>query len=57
MRRLVPSLVVLIMLTLVGMLTVGRENDFGFACFLVFCAALLCLAAIGVTTVTRRSRS
>ena len=45
------------LLTLVLMRTVGHENSFGFACFLVFVAAAAALAVLGVRALAQRRRT
>jgi hypothetical protein len=39
------------------MLTIGKENDFGFACFLVNCATILALAILGVRALVERRQA
>jgi hypothetical protein len=57
MRRVVAGLAVVFVVTMIGMLTVGKENNFGFACFLVNCATILGLAVIGVRALLDRRRA
>lgn len=57
MRSAVGGLLLLVAATLALQLTVGRDNDFGFACFILFCLGVLGLAGIGVKTLLERSRS
>jgi len=55
--RAAAGLAALMLLTLVLMLTVGHENNFGFACFLVFVAAAVSLAVLGVRALAQRRRT
>ena len=55
--RAAAGLAALMLLTLVLMLTVGHENSFGFACFLVFVAAAAALAVLGVRALAQRRRT
>jgi hypothetical protein len=57
MRRVVAGLAVLFVLTVIGMLTIGKENNFGFACFLVSCATILGLGILGVRALIDRRRA
>jgi hypothetical protein len=57
MSRVVPGLAVLFVLTMVGMLTIGKENNFGFACFLVNCTTVLGFAVLGVRALIDRRRA
>jgi hypothetical protein len=57
MRRVVAGLAVLFVLTVIGMLTIGKENNFGFACFLVNCATILGLGILGVRALIDRRRA
>jgi hypothetical protein len=56
-KGLAVALGLLTALTLVLQLTVGKENDFGFACFIVFCVAILALVGVGVKALVDRRRS
>jgi hypothetical protein len=47
----------IVILTLILQLTVGKDNNFGFACFIVFVLALVALLALGIRTfVLHRTR-
>ncbi len=39
------------------MLTVGHENNFGFACFIVFVVAVLALAVLSIRALVQRRRT
>jgi Na+/melibiose symporter-like transporter len=54
MTRAAGALGALVLTTLVLMLTVGKDNDLGFACFLVFVVAILALLALGTRSLVRR---
>jgi hypothetical protein len=56
MSRAAALLAALAALLVVLMLTVGKENNFGFACFLVFAVDVVALLGIGLTVVIRRTR-
>jgi uncharacterized membrane protein len=51
------ALVAIIVLALVGQLTVGHENDFGFACFIVFALAVVTLVVMGISALVQRRRA
>jgi len=56
-RPAASVLVAIIVLSLVGQLTVGHENNFGFACFIVFVVAVLALAVLGIRALVQRRRT
>jgi hypothetical protein len=51
------ALALVVAVTLVLMLTVGHENGFGFACFIVFVLALIALAVIGIRALLQHRRA
>jgi biotin transporter BioY len=47
------GLIGIVILTLILQLTVGKDNNFGFACFIIFALALIALLVLGIRTIFR----